>query len=185
MTVNHRAFRIMAFFGILLPFACVTINIYFPAEKVETVAGEIVEEIRGPDADKGKEDENTADEKQGFYGDKPFYASLVSTAYAQEVTEVSNPTIRGLKDRMKARFPQLKPWFQKGVLTEGDDGFVKLGTTNDLGIKDKSAVRNLLSAENNDREQLYREVAKALSIDPGQVDKVAAIFAKEWQKSIR
>ena len=30
----------------VLIFACVTINIYFPAEKVESVAGEIVNEIR-------------------------------------------------------------------------------------------------------------------------------------------
>lgn len=29
-------------------FACVTINIYFPAEKVESVAGDIVNDIRGP-----------------------------------------------------------------------------------------------------------------------------------------
>ena len=28
--------------------ACVTVNIYFPAEKVESVAGEIVHDIRGP-----------------------------------------------------------------------------------------------------------------------------------------
>ena len=185
MTVSQRAFRVMVFCGILLLFACVTINIYFPAEKVETVAGEIVEEIRGPESDKDKEDENKADEKQGFYGSKPLVASLVSAAYAQEVTEISNPTIRGLKDRMKARYPQLKPWYQKGVLAEADDGFVKLATTQGLGIKDKSAVRNLVSAENKDRQQLYREVAKALGIDSSQVDKVASIFAKEWQKSVR
>ncbi len=185
MTASHRMFRVTVFSAILLLFACVTINIYFPAEKVETVAGEIVEEIRGPDSEKEKEEENTADEKQGFYGSKPLFASLVSTAYAQEVTEVSNPTIRGLKERMKARYPQLKPWYQKKVLTEGDDGYVKLGATQGLGIKDKSAVRNLVSAENKDREQLYRAVAKALNIDSGQVDKVATIFAKEWQKSIQ
>ncbi len=185
MTASHRMFRIMVFSAILLIFACVTINIYFPAEKVETVAGEIVEEIRGPDAEKEKENENAGDRKQGFTGTGPVLASLVSTVYAQEVTEVSNPSIRGLKQRMKERYPQLKPWYQKGVLTEGDDGFVQLGDTQALGIKDRGAVRNLVAAENKDREQLYREVAQALNIDPGQVDKVAAIFAKEWQKSVK
>jgi len=185
MTARHRTIRIMAFSAILLIFACVTINIYFPAEKVETVAGEIVEEIRGPESEDEKKEENTAGEKQGFFGGKPVFASLVSTAYAQEVTQVSNPTIRGLKDRMKERFPQLKPWYASRVLTEGDDGYVQLGDDQGLGIKEKSAVRNLLAAENKDREQLYREVAKALNIDAGQIDKVAAIFAKEWQKSIR
>ena len=184
MTASHRIIRIMVFSAILLVFACVTINIYFPAEKVETVAGEIVEEIRGTDTDKQKEEENTADKKQGYFGSRPIFTSLVTVAYAQDVTQVSNPSIRGLKDRMKARYPQLKPWFTKQVLTEGDDGYVKLGATQGLGIKDKNTLRNLVTAENKDREQLYREVAKALNIDPGQIDKVAQIFAKEWQKSV-
>jgi hypothetical protein len=185
MTASHRVFRIMVFSAILLIFACVTINIYFPAEKVETVAGEIVEDIRGPASENEKKDENAPEEKQGSTGSRPVFASLVSTAYAQEVTEVSNPTIRGLKERMKARYPQLKPWYGKGVLTEGDDGFVKEGDTGAMDIKDKRTLRNLVSAENKDRRQLYSEVAKALNIDPAQVDKVAAIFAKEWQKSVR
>lgn len=185
MSASHRRFRILVFSAIFLIFACVTINIYFPAEKVETVAGEIVEDIRGSDEQKKKEDDNAASEKQGFTGSKPVFASLVSAAHAQEVTEVSNPTIRSLKDRMKARYPQLKPWYGKKVLAEGDDGFVQLGPTQGLDIKEKREVRNLAAAENKDREALYREVAKALNIDPGQVDKVAAIFAKEWQKSVQ
>ena len=31
----------------LYTFACVTVNIYFPAEQVESIAGEIVNDIRG------------------------------------------------------------------------------------------------------------------------------------------
>ena len=34
-------------FAMVALFACVTINIYFPAEKVESVAGDIVNDIRG------------------------------------------------------------------------------------------------------------------------------------------
>ncbi|UCH19598.1 MAG: hypothetical protein JSU83_13535 [Deltaproteobacteria bacterium] len=48
MKRSCKLYRILVFFSILLIFACVTINIYFPAEKVESVAGEIVEDIRGP-----------------------------------------------------------------------------------------------------------------------------------------
>ncbi|MGD8953697.1 MAG: hypothetical protein PVI45_04925, partial [Desulfobacterales bacterium] len=48
MRSTNRVFRVVFFGGILLIGACVTINIYFPAEKVESVAGEIVEDIRGP-----------------------------------------------------------------------------------------------------------------------------------------
>ena len=46
----------------------------------------------------------------------------------------------------------------------------------------------LVDAENRDRKTLYVEVAKALKVHPidsAQIDKVAKIFAKEWQKSVR
>ena len=42
-------------------FACVTINIYFPAEKVESVAGDIVDEIRGREP--GKNDRQIKKQK--------------------------------------------------------------------------------------------------------------------------
>jgi len=54
-----------------------------------------------------------------------------------------------------------------------------------LGLKEKRDLNNLVTAENNDRKTLYEEVAKALKIDPGQIGKVAEIFAKEWQRSVK
>ncbi len=80
------------------------------------------------------------------------------------------------------RYAQLKPYYQKGMLKEKNDGYVSVGSTKGLGLKQKRDLNNLVSAENKDREALYGEVAKALKIDPGQINKVAEIFAKEWQK---
>jgi uncharacterized protein YdbL (DUF1318 family) len=179
--VNQR-FRVLLFLAAFLIGACVTINIYFPAEKVESVAGEIVDDIRGQ-----KTAPQTAPEKkdQSKLERRPLLASLMPTARAEEVTTVSNAAIRELKDRMKARFPQLKPWFDSGVLKEGNDGFVAVASMDGVGVKDKGTVRNLVAAENKDRQSLYREVAKALNIDASQTERVAAIFAKEWQKSLK
>lgn len=181
MKSNNRIIRIVFCTAFLLVGACVTINIYFPAEKVESVAGEIVDDIRGPRPD---EQQNTEDNKQGFFRGRSLLAGLVSVAWAQDATTVSNPTIRELKERMKARYVQLKPWFANGVLNEGNDGYVAVVQTNSLGLKDKGTVRNLVTAENNDRRNLYAEVAKALNIDPSQTGRIAEIFAKEWQKSL-
>ena len=181
MKPNYRFFRVAFFFAALLVGACVTINIYFPAEKVESVAGEIVDEIRGPRTDGGQDAER---KRQGFFQGRSLLASLAPVAWAQDATTVSNPAIRELKDRMKSRYVQLKPWFAKGVLKEGDDGYLATAQTDNLGLKDKGDVRNLVSAENNDRQNLYREVAKALNIDPSQTGRIAEIFAKEWQKSL-
>ena len=54
-----------------------------------------------------------------------------------------------------------------------------------LGLKEKRDLKSLVSAENGDRKKLYGEIAKALKIDSSQVNRVAEIFAKEWQKPVR
>ncbi|MBW1802225.1 MAG: DUF1318 domain-containing protein [Deltaproteobacteria bacterium] len=159
-------------------FACVTINIYFPAEKVESVAGEIVDEIRGRDS--GGEKKSPEGNSSVFR--RTLFAFSPATAWAEDVTSVSNPTIRALKGRMKGRFARMKPYYQKGLLKEGGNGYVSIGSTAGLGLKEKRDLKSLVDAENNDRRTLYKEVAKALKIDSSQVNKVAQIFAKEWQK---
>lgn len=161
--------------------ACVTINIYFPAEKVESVAGEIVDEIRGQVP--GKQDTQSRLRHKLLL--KIRLALSPATAWADEVTSVSNPTIRALKAKMKSRFQQLKPFYQKGVLKENSTGYLAVGSTSGLSLKEKRDVKRLVAAENSDRGILYQEVAKALNIDAGQINRVAGIFAKEWQKPVR
>jgi hypothetical protein len=182
MKKMHSPLRLIIALSILLIVACVTINIYFPAEKVESVAGEIVEEIRGP---QDKEEKKSEEKEKSFWGNRRFFAALVDSAWAQDVTAVSNPTIRSLKAKMKERFALMKPWFNRGVLSEGDDGYVDIAQAGGLGLKEKNEIRNLVDAENSDRRALYQAVAEALDIDPSQVDRIGTIFAKEWQKSLR
>ena len=165
----------------LFIFACVTINIYFPAEKVESVAGEIVDEIRGQ---KPVKKENTIRKDKSLLRET-LLAFLCPHAFADEALTVSNPTIRALKQQMKTRYAQMRPYYQKGVLMEGDNGYVSLGDTAGLGLKDKRDLNSLVNAENADRRILYAEIAKALKIDPSQVNRIAEIFAKEWQRPVR
>ena len=168
-------------FAMIALFACVTINIYFPAEKVESVAGEIVNDIRGKKPDQ-KENQSKND---GVLLPEIRISLALSSAWAEDVTTVSNPTIRALKEKMKARFQALKPYYQKGALKEGGNGYLSVANTGDLNLKEKRDLNGLVDAENSDRRTLYSEVAKALKIDPGQVDRIAGIFAKEWQKPVR
>jgi hypothetical protein len=191
---------VATFFCLLFVSTCVTINIYFPAEKVESVAGEIVSEIRSQEPVKEDESIEKQKDSQGEQDSqekrdskleentsslKSLLFLLQRSAWADEVTTVSNPTIRALKASMKNRYAQMKPYYGKGILIEGSDGYVSQGNTAALGLKEKRDVGNLISAENKDREKLYQEVAKALNIDPSQTNKIAEIFGKEWQKSVR
>jgi hypothetical protein len=179
MKVHKKSLWTAVLFFSLLVFSCVTINIYFPAEKVESVAGEIVDEIRNRKPN--KKDSMKKNQKDSFL-EAIKLALSPSVSWAQTVTEVSNPTIRALKQKMKDRYAQMKPFYQKGILKEGNNGYVSMGDTKGLGLKDKRDLNNLVGAENNDRKRLYEEIAKALKIDPSQINKIAEIFAKEWQK---
>ena len=84
--------------------ACVTINIYFPAEKVESVAGDIVNDIRGQQPSK-KDNQSKSHEGLSI---QIRFALGAASAWAEDVTTVSKPTIRALKEKMKARFQELK-----------------------------------------------------------------------------
>ncbi|MEJ2656033.1 MAG: DUF1318 domain-containing protein [Desulfobacterales bacterium] len=181
MKMFQKPVWMAAAFAMIALFACVTINIYFPAEKVKSAAGDIVNDIRGKKPD---QKENQSKNDDAFLPEIRIAVSL-SSAWADDVTGVSNPTIRALKEKMKARFRALKPYYEKGVLKEGDNGYLSIINTGGLNLKEKRDLNGLVDAENNDRKTLYREVAKALKIDPSQIDRIARIFAKEWQKPVR
>jgi uncharacterized protein len=167
--------------GALTFFACVTINIYFPAEKVESVAGDIVDDIRG---NKPVKEGGQSSNHRGVF-EKISFALAPASAWADGETTVSNPTIRSLKEKMKARFQVLTPYYQKGALKEGANGYLSAVDAGGLSLKDRGELNGLVDAENGDRRTLYAEVAKALKIDPGQIDRIAEIFSKEWQKPLR
>jgi len=176
----NKPLWVSVFFLLSTVLACVTINIYFPAEEVETVAEDIVDDIRGQKPD------GTQKNKQKDSSLQLLRLCLApGTAWAADATQVSNPTIRGLKEQMKRRYQQMKPFYQQGKLVEKNDGFVDIKDMGGLGLKEKRDLKALVDAENNDRKALYREVAKAMEIDPSQVGRIGEIFAKEWQKSVR
>ena len=86
---------------------------------------------------------------------------------------------------MKSRFAQLKPFYEKGFVNEGRDGYVSLGNVGQLDLKNRRQLQNLVEAENKDRKRLYTEVEAALNIDGSQISRIEEIFAKEWAKSVK
>src|SRR5512143_685111 len=131
----------MVLFSItLFAFACVTINIYFPAEKVESAAGEIVRDVR--EQKEGDKEKPPKSDKDSSWM-KTLLALAPSAAWADEITTVSNPAIRALKDKLKSNFGQMKPYYQKGMVIEGNNGYVSLGNVNALSLKEQRDLKNL------------------------------------------
>jgi uncharacterized protein YdbL (DUF1318 family) len=166
--------------GLAFVAACITVNIYFPEATVKKTAEEIVDEIRQKEAEK-KEPKTPGGTVSVIPARRSF--SFAAPAYAQEATTVSTPSIRALKKSMKDRFPALKPYFDGGNLGETNKGMVDIRGEAGLDLKSKAALRNLVKDENGDRSQLYAEVAKALNIEAGQIERIQKIFAQSWIKS--
>jgi uncharacterized protein YdbL (DUF1318 family) len=159
--------------------ACVTVNIYFPAAAVERAAEQIVKETWGGPAAPAK-----MPAPQSSYRFAPVrWVSLilVSDAHAQEADiNVSNPAIRALKESIKERSAAIKPFMDRGNIGIAQDGLLAVRSTDGLNLKERAETKQLVDAENRDRENLYAEIAKANGIPKESIPKIKSIFAKSW-----
>ncbi len=156
--------------------ACVTVNIYFPAAEVQKAAQEIARDVR-----KSAEDKATGPQSRLNI---PQLLNMVGTAHAAEsALTVSNATIRQLKAAMKARYPRLKPFLERGAVGEAYNGMLVIKNAAVLSLKERAVVKRLVDAENRDRKGLYQAVAGALKVPPSEISRLQQIFAQEWQKT--
>jgi uncharacterized protein len=164
----------------LLVSACVTVNIYFPAAAVERAADQIVKETWGGPTDT----EKATPKPQSYNRSAPMRLaalSFVSEAQAQEADiNISNPAIRALKDSIRDRSGAIKPFMDRGNIGIGQDGMLAIRSTDGLNLKERAETKQLVDAENRDRENLYAEIAKANNISRESIPRIKAIFAKSW-----
>lgn len=168
--------------AVFLASACVTVNIYFPAAAVERAADQIVKETWG-------EPEKNPPKPQSRVFERLFrFASfsLVGEAQAQEADiNISNPAIRALKESIKRRSDAIKPFMDRGNIGITQNGLLAMRTTEGLNLRERAEVKQLIDAENRDREALYAEIAKANNISRENIPKIQAIFARSWIEQAR
>ncbi len=162
----------------LLVAACVTVNVYFPAAKVEKTAERIVSDVYGQEKpalekDKGGKPSSWLGNFLAWLGPRP--------AHAQDATTVSNAAIRGLKAQIAQNHQQLLPFYNQGKVGIKPDGYLAVKSTQGLPMNQVAALKRLVEADNGARSQLYKEVATALNLPGNQVAKVAEIFARHWR----
>ncbi len=164
---------------------CVTVNIYFPAAKVEKTAEKIVDEVYQQKAEPPPPEEKGKPQSLNERGVRAGLALLEwlgpAPACAEEATTVSNAAIRALKEQIAQRHQELRPFYQAGQVGINKDGFLDIRSTAGLPLPQVASLKRLVDADNAARRQLYDEVAKALGLQPGQVAQVRQIFAKQWR----
>lgn len=104
---------------------------------------------------------------------------LANVAVSAADLEVNTPTISAIKSSMQARYNELAPFFNNGVVGLTQDGKVAVKDASAVPLKDRGAVNNLVSAENTDRTNLYKEIAQANGHPEWQAE-IQSTFASRW-----
>jgi uncharacterized protein YdbL (DUF1318 family) len=106
---------------------------------------------------------------------------LPMLALAAADLEINTPAIGTLKNSMQARHGQLAAHYASGAVGLTRDGLVAVRDANAVPLKDRQGVNALVSAENNDRNALYKEIASANG-HPEWEAEVRGTFAQKWMQ---
>jgi hypothetical protein len=109
-----------------------------------------------------------------------FLAALVVAfnAWAADL-EINTPAVAALKQSMQARHGQLAPHYASGAVGLTRDGLVALRDPGAVPLAQRQAVNSLVVAENQDRNALYREIARANG-HPEWEGEIRDTFAQRW-----
>ena len=173
---------------LLFAAACVTINVYFPAEAAEKAADRIIQDVYGEQpAAPGEAEPQSQVQPDALpvASQSALLDWLIPPARAAgaDIT-VDTPAIRQLKADMEARHKELAPFYASGAVGITRDGQVAIRDQKAVPLKDRNNLNNLVAKENRDRDALYKEIAKANSHPEWEAD-IREIFAKRWVDNAR
>lgn len=169
--------------GMIFLAACVTINIYFPSAEAREAAEQIVDDILGEGAK--QQPPGSDDQSRHFIpADRAIAFNLIDLLIspaeaAQPKFEANTPGVRKLQASMKQRHASLKGYYQSGAIGFTRDARVGTRDLAAVPLKQRGQVKNLVKAENQDRDQLYKEIARANGHPEWEKD-VRQTFAKTW-----
>lgn len=172
----------LAMLLIVFSAACVTINVYFPAEAAEKAADRIIRDVYGEEPAE-PQSFNGLQRMPGYQG-HALLDWLIAPAHAGADISVDTPAIRQLKAGMEKRHKKLAPYYDSGAVGITQDGQLEIRDQKLVPLKERKAVKQLVSKENRDRVALYREIAKA-NEHPEWEAEIRGIFARRWVDNAR
>ncbi|MCC7136621.1 MAG: YdbL family protein [Nitrosomonas sp.] len=105
---------------------------------------------------------------------------LPFTGYAQNANiEINTPAIANLKQSMQQRHAQLQSYYDNGAVGLTRDGSVALRDANSVPLAARQSVNALVAAENQDRNALYHEIARANNHPEWERD-IRNTFSQRW-----
>lgn len=166
--------------------ACVTINIYFPAAAAEKAADRIIQDVlsatggHAPTSQLPTESPDSSPaEPQTQSALSSLFERLIPPADAQANLDISSPAITKIRNSMKARHSELAPYYASGAVGFTNQALITVRDAAKIPLRDRNKVKQLISAENTDRNALYREIAIANG-HPEWETNIRDTFARRW-----
>jgi len=105
--------------------------------------------------------------------------SWAPLAQAAADLEINTPAITSLKQSMQQRYGELAGFYASGAVGLTHDGLVAVRDPAATPLAQRQAMNGLVAAENQDRQALYREIARANN-HPEWESEVRSTFAQRW-----
>jgi uncharacterized protein len=183
----------------LFALACVTINVYFPEEKVKDLSEKIEDAV----AREAAEAAPPAGQPQASLARPPAGRSIrelaaiaagnllrllpAGEAAAQEVADpgISNPAIRRIIESRAARIGELTRFKSSGAIGENNQALLEARDLQQLPLADRAAAQKLIKAENDDRETMFKEIAAATGADLQSMPQIRATYAETLRQKAK
>jgi len=185
MISKLRFSTILVMLSWLVP-ACVTINVYFPEAAAKDAADRIINKVYGSESADPKKPASDLPkpEKEPSSCAPSSPVSLiidfiVLPVYAEVNIDISSPIIQALSNQMAKRHKQLLPFYEKGAIGLTKQASIVLRDPNQVPLKSRNEIKKLIKEENQDRSDLYREIATANG-HPDWEEDIQKTFAKRW-----
>lgn len=105
--------------------------------------------------------------------------SWAPLAQAAADLEINTPAITSLKQSMQQRYGDLSGFYASGAVGLTNNGLVAVRDPAAAPLAQRQAMNSLVAAENQDRQALYREIARANN-HPEWEAEVRSTFAQRW-----
>lgn len=186
---------------------CVTIQVYFPAARIQSLTEKIEDEVQRraqEQAPRSHEAEPATPpatappaETPSPKGVSPPRADLsllelalgIRPAHADEGVpepDVTSPAIRKLIESRAARVADLNRFRAAGAVGEGRDALLVIRALDAVAdLAERAALKRLVDAENADRRLLFQEIAAAEGVDTSQLPRIQATYAQTLRRHAR
>ncbi|HTD91726.1 MAG TPA: YdbL family protein [Burkholderiales bacterium] len=104
---------------------------------------------------------------------------VANSAWAQANLEINSPGVTAIREIMKQRHGELAPYYNNGAIGLTRDGNIALRDAAVVPLAQRAAVNSLITAANEDRASLYREIARANNHPEWEGD-IRNTFAQRW-----